>query len=65
MGALASGLLVEYASWRWVFFINLPVGIGIGVAAAAPALIAAVRPAHRARRLDPPGALAGTWPPPR
>ena len=58
VGVLAGGLLVEYASWRWVFFINLPVGIL--VAAAVPALIAAVRPAHRARRLDLPGALAGT-----
>jgi len=55
---LAGGLLVEYASWRWVFFINLPVGILL--AAAAPSLIAAVRPAHRARRLDLLGALAGT-----
>jgi EmrB/QacA subfamily drug resistance transporter len=58
VGVLAGGLLVEHASWRWVFFINLPVGIG--VAAAVPALIAAVRPAHRARRLDLPGALTGT-----
>ncbi|HZA82063.1 MAG TPA: MFS transporter, partial [Actinomycetes bacterium] len=58
VGVLAGGLLVEYASWRWVFFINLPVGILL--AAAAPSLIAAVRPAHRARRLDLPGALAGT-----
>jgi EmrB/QacA subfamily drug resistance transporter len=58
VGVLAGGLLVEYASWRWVFFINLPVGIL--VAAALPALIAAVRPAHRAGRLDLPGALAGT-----
>jgi EmrB/QacA subfamily drug resistance transporter len=58
VGVLAGGLLVEYASWRWVFFINLPVGIF--VAAAVPALIAAARPAHRADRLDLPGALAGT-----
>ena len=58
VGVLAGGLLVEYASWRWVFFINLPVGILL--AAAAPSLVAAVRPAHRARRLDLPGALAGT-----
>jgi EmrB/QacA subfamily drug resistance transporter len=58
VGVLAGGLLVEYASWRWVFFINLPVGILL--AAAVPALIDAVRPAHRARRLDLPGALTGT-----
>jgi EmrB/QacA subfamily drug resistance transporter len=58
MGVLASGLLVEYASWRWVFFINLPVGVA--VAAAVPAVVAATRPAHAARRVDLPGALAGT-----
>jgi EmrB/QacA subfamily drug resistance transporter len=58
VGVLAGGLLVEYASWRWVFYINLPVGIL--VAAAVPALVATVRPARRATRLDLLGALAGT-----
>jgi EmrB/QacA subfamily drug resistance transporter len=58
VGVLAGGLLVEYASWRWVFFINLPVGIL--VAAAVLAVVAAARPAHRIRRLDLPGALTGT-----
>jgi MFS family permease len=58
IGVLASGVLVQYASWRWVFFINLP--IGTAVAAAVPAAVAAARPAHAARRVDLPGALAGT-----
>jgi EmrB/QacA subfamily drug resistance transporter len=58
IGVLAGGVLVEYASWRWVFFINLPVGIV--AAAAVPAVVAAARPAHAAGRVDLPGALAGT-----
>jgi EmrB/QacA subfamily drug resistance transporter len=58
VGVLAGGLLVEYASWRWVFFINLPVGIA--VAAAVPVVVAAARPASSARRVDLPGALVGT-----
>jgi EmrB/QacA subfamily drug resistance transporter len=60
VGVLAGGVLVEYASWRWVFFINLPVGIL--VAATLPAVVAAARPPHAGggRRVDLPGALTGT-----
>ena len=32
LGPLAGGLIVEYTSWRWVFFVNLPItAIAIGL----------------------------------
>jgi EmrB/QacA subfamily drug resistance transporter len=27
LGPFVGGALVEYASWRWVFFVNLPIGV--------------------------------------
>jgi EmrB/QacA subfamily drug resistance transporter len=56
-GLIAGGLLVTYASWRWVMFVNVP--IGIIVALAAPAVL----PAGSRRsggRFDLPGAITGT-----
>ena len=32
-GLLAGGLLVTYASWRWVLFVNVPIGVGAALAA--------------------------------
>jgi EmrB/QacA subfamily drug resistance transporter len=33
-GLVAGGLLVQYANWHWIFFVNLPVGVLAGLAAA-------------------------------
>jgi EmrB/QacA subfamily drug resistance transporter len=54
IGVAAGGLITSEAGWRWVFFINLP--IGLAVLAAVPVLIAA-RPQPARRPLDLPGAL--------
>jgi hypothetical protein len=53
---LAGGLLVIYASWRWVLFVNVPVGIGVALSALAVLPGTARRPG----RLDLPGAITGT-----
>jgi EmrB/QacA subfamily drug resistance transporter len=56
VGLLAGGLLVSYASWRWVLFVNVPIGIAAGLAA----LIVLPAAARRPGRLDIPGAITGT-----
>jgi MFS family permease len=40
VGLVAGGLLTTYLSWRWVLFVNVP--IGVLVAAAAPFVLAAL-----------------------
>ena len=27
VGLLLGGILTEYASWRWIFFVNIPIGL--------------------------------------
>ena len=58
MGLISGGLLVQYANWHWVFFVNLPVGLLVWVAAWR------VLPADRGLGLragaDVPGALLAT-----
>jgi EmrB/QacA subfamily drug resistance transporter len=56
MGLLLGGLLTTYASWRWVLFVNVP--IGILVAAAAPRVMA--ESPRRPGRIDVAGAITGT-----
>jgi EmrB/QacA subfamily drug resistance transporter len=58
VGVVASGLLTDGPGWRWVFFINIPVGLLlIGLAAA---FLAADRPGGRTARLDVAGATTVT-----
>jgi len=56
IGLIAGGLLTTYASWRWVLFVNVP--IGLAAALAAPRVL---RESPRQRgRFDLPGAITGT-----
>ncbi len=56
IGLLLGGILTTYASWRWVFFVNVP--IGIAVFTLAPI---ALVPTIRSRlRLDLPGVMTST-----
>src|ERR1700755_3581528 len=55
-GLLLGGILTTYASWRWVMFVNVP--IGIVVAAAAPRVLA--ESPRRPGRIDVAGAVTGT-----
>ena len=54
-GLVLGGVLTTYASWRWVFFVNVP--IGILIAAAAPRVLA--ESPRRPGRIDWAGAVTG------
>lgn len=56
-GVILGGILTSWLSWRWVFFVNVP--IVVAVAALSPHFVSAARAAHRPA-LDQAGASTGT-----
>jgi hypothetical protein len=56
MGLLLGGILTTYVSWRWVLFVNVPIGLAL-MALAPVALVSSER---RHGRLDIPGAITST-----
>src|SRR6266508_2478482 len=57
IGMLAGGLLTQYASWRWVLFVNVPVGALL--LAATPRVVPAT-PGELRTRIDAAGAVTVT-----
>lgn len=58
IGVLVGGLLAEYADWRWVMFVNLPVVLVC--LALVPRGVIEAKPASPTGRPDVPGALLAT-----
>jgi EmrB/QacA subfamily drug resistance transporter len=56
LGLVLGGMITQWASWRWVFFVNVPVGVA--VVAVAPRLLARTR--RLAGRFDIAGAVTST-----
>ncbi|WP_132116907.1 MFS transporter [Actinocrispum wychmicini] len=56
-GAILGGVLTDLLSWRWAFFVNVPVAVAVLLV--APAVLVESRPAERPR-LDVPGAITVT-----
>ncbi|RJT74073.1 MFS transporter [Arthrobacter cheniae] len=56
-GAILGGLLTDLLSWRWAFFINIPIAVAVLVI--APIVLAESKPTGRTR-LDVPGAITVT-----
>lgn len=57
IGLTVGGMLTDWGSWRWVFFVNIPVGIAIVLL--APRSIKETE-RHPGGRFDIAGALTGT-----
>jgi EmrB/QacA subfamily drug resistance transporter len=57
-GWVLGGLITEYAGWRWVFAVNVP--LGLAALTIAPQVLPADQRGTRASRLDLGGALTAT-----
>jgi EmrB/QacA subfamily drug resistance transporter len=58
IGVIASGLLTDGPGWRWIFFINLPIGLALILLSAR--FLPTDRPAKGPRRFDALGAITVT-----
>jgi MFS family permease len=58
VGLLLGGILTDLASWRWVFFVNVPVGAALAIATARYVPESRSELGHRT--FDLPGAAAVT-----
>jgi EmrB/QacA subfamily drug resistance transporter len=56
IGLIAGGLLTSYVSWRWVLFVNVPIGVVVVLAA----LRSLAESPRQRSRFDLPGAITGT-----
>jgi EmrB/QacA subfamily drug resistance transporter len=56
VGLIAGGLLTSYVSWRWVLFVNVPIGLAVALAATRSLTESPRQPG----RFDLPGAITGT-----
>jgi EmrB/QacA subfamily drug resistance transporter len=56
VGLIAGGMLVQWTSWRWVFFVNVPIGIALLVMARRDL----PETDRHVGRIDFPGALTST-----
>jgi EmrB/QacA subfamily drug resistance transporter len=57
-GTVISGVITSYASWRWIFYINIPVAVFALLV--VPRLVAESRMVRNAARPDVLGAVTGT-----
>jgi EmrB/QacA subfamily drug resistance transporter len=54
LGPTLGGIITQYLTWRWIFYVNVPIGIVLVIAA----MLVLTEPLHRGQgRFDPPGAI--------